>query len=84
MHDDTPRINWQLAVIEDVIRGSNGLIRAANIRTKAGRTNRPIARLYPLEVHSTDTLKPSLMIPDKPQPQPSDTVSEEQAQPSAR
>ena len=85
VHDDTPRINWQLAVIEDVIRGSDGLIRAANIRTKAGRTNRPIARLYPLEVRSTDTLKPSLMIPDKPQPQPSDTASEEQAtQPSAR
>ena len=31
VHDDTPRINWQMAVIEDVVRGSDGLIRAAYI-----------------------------------------------------
>ena len=43
VHDNAPRIKWQLAVIEDVIKGSDGLIRAANIHTKAGRTNRLIA-----------------------------------------
>ena len=43
VYDDTPWINWQLAVIEDVIKGSDGMIRAANIRTKAERTNRPIS-----------------------------------------
>ena len=56
VHDDIPRINWQLAVIEDVIKGSDGLIRAVNIRTKSGMTNHPIARLYPLEVRFADTL----------------------------
>ena len=35
VHDDTLRINWQLAVIEDVIKGSDGLVRAVNIRTKS-------------------------------------------------
>ena len=39
VHDDAPRINWQLTVIEDVARGSDGLIRVAYIRTKNGRTN---------------------------------------------
>ena len=29
----------------------DGLTRAAKIRTKHGRTNRPIAKLYPLEVN---------------------------------
>ena len=54
VHDDIPRIRWELAVIEDVIKGSDGLIRAANIRTKGGRTNRPISKLYPLEVTSIE------------------------------
>ena len=50
IHDDIPRINWKLAVIEGLIIGNDGLVRAANIRTVNGRTNRPIAKLYPLEV----------------------------------
>ena len=77
VHDDTPRINWQLAVIEDVVRGSDGLIRAAYIRTKNGRTNRPIARLYPLEVRHTE----SAMVPKDPQikDNPEQEVPQEQA-----
>ena len=53
VHDDTPRVNWRYAVIEGVIRGNDGLIRAANIRTSTGKTTRPITKLYPLEVTST-------------------------------
>ena len=37
-------------VIEKLIIGNNGLVRAVNVRTANGRTNRPIVRLYPLEV----------------------------------
>ena len=51
VHDDASRISWQLAVIEEVIKGADGLIRAASIRTKNGKTNRPIAKLYPIEAH---------------------------------
>ena len=53
VHDDTPRVNWKYAIIEGVIRGNDGLIRAANIRTSTGKTTRPITKLYPLEVTST-------------------------------
>jgi len=56
VHDDTPRINWRLAVVEDTIAGEDGLVRAANIRTSTGRTNRPIVKLYPLEVAAEDPL----------------------------
>ena len=52
IHDDTPWISWKLAVIEELLKGKDGLVRAANIRTTQGGTNRPIARLIPLEVSS--------------------------------
>ena len=34
------------------MKGKNGLVRAAKIRTAQGRINRPIAKLIPLEVSS--------------------------------
>ena len=50
VHDDTHRSTWKLAVIESLIKGGDGLVRAANIRTNTGCTNRPITKLYPLEI----------------------------------
>ena len=50
VHDDTHRSTWKLAVIESLIEGGDGLVRAANIRTSTGCTNRPITKLYPMEV----------------------------------
>ena len=58
VHDDTPRASWKLAVFEDVITGHDGLIKAVNIRTSSGRTNRPINRLYPLEITSKTNAEP--------------------------
>ena len=52
IHDDKPRVDWRLAVIEELIPGGDGLIRAANLRTSTGKTNRPITKLYPLEVNT--------------------------------
>ena len=54
VHDDGPRIQWRLAIIEDLIHGGDGLVQAANIRTSTGLTNRPIVRLIPLEVSAQD------------------------------
>ena len=54
VHDDTARVNWRLAVIESVNKGEDGLIQSANIRTTTGTTNRPIARLYLLEVTAAE------------------------------
>ena len=50
VHDEGPHVQWRLAVVEDLIRGGDGLVRAVNIRTSTGLTNRPIVRLIPLEV----------------------------------
>ena len=59
VQDETKRINWRLAIIESLITGKDGLVRAANIRTSTGCTNRPIAKLYPLKVRATTPLKKS-------------------------
>jgi len=56
IHVDCPRVHWRLGVIEQLNKGADGLVRSAQLRTSTGRTNRPIAKLYPLEVMVTDTL----------------------------
>jgi len=40
--DDGPYVSWKLAVVEDLVYGGDGLVRAANIRTSTGQTNRSI------------------------------------------
>ena len=50
VHDDIPRGKWKMAVVEQLIWGKDGYARAGNIRYSEGRTNRPIAKLYPLKL----------------------------------
>ena len=54
VHDDVPRLCWKLAVVEEPIKGNDGLVCAAHIRTDNCTTTRPIVKLYPLEVVSND------------------------------
>jgi len=50
VHDEGPRSRWRLARVDSLISGNDGRVRAANIRTDGGMTNRPITKLYPLEI----------------------------------
>ena len=52
--DNVPRSSWKLAIIKRLICGSDGRVRAANIQTSTGVTNRSIHLLYPLEVTLAD------------------------------
>jgi len=36
IHDEGPRLNWHLAVIEELITGKDGLVQVANIHTSTG------------------------------------------------
>ena len=45
MHDNTPRMQWRLTVIEKLIKGLDGFVRVARIQTNSGKTNRPIAKI---------------------------------------
>lgn len=54
IHDDNlPRNRWLLGVVEDLIVGNDGQVRAARVKSRSGMTTRPIAKLYPLELHET-------------------------------
>ena len=55
IHDDAPRSQWKLGVIEELVRGNDGFVRLVTLRTANGRTDRPIAHLYPLEVEDSST-----------------------------
>jgi len=44
----------KLAVVEKPIVGLDGYVRAVDIRTANGKTNRPIAWLIPLEVNENE------------------------------
>ena len=47
---------WKIAVVKDLVTGGDGLVRAATLRTANGTTNRPITKLYPLELNETESL----------------------------
>ena len=55
--DNKPRLQWRLAVVKDLIEGKDGQIHAARIRTSKRKKTRPVAKLYPLEVHSEESRK---------------------------
>ena len=56
VHDDCETIYCKLAIVESLICGKDNLVRAANIWTANGRTNRAITRLYPIEIRASVTL----------------------------
>ena len=41
-------------MVERLNKGADCLTRSADIRTSTGRTNRPIAKLYPFEVTAAE------------------------------
>ncbi|XP_060561153.1 uncharacterized protein LOC132720924 [Ruditapes philippinarum] len=54
IYDESPRTQWKLGVIQQLIYGNDGLTRAEILRTSNGLvTSRPIMKLYPLEIIST-------------------------------
>ena len=56
VHDEKPRIQWRLAIVEELIKGRDNLICAAHIRMSTYKTTRPITKLYPLEVSNPDEM----------------------------
>jgi hypothetical protein len=90
VHDDTKRVNWRLAVVQSLIKGKDGLVRAANIKTSTGHTNRPVTKLYPVEVksNSTTTEKPKITIDGtldaknpSTNPHPADVIDQNSSRP---
>lgn len=54
--------------MQGLIRGADNAVRAVHLRTSKGHTNRPIAKLYPLEVIAEDPgLREQIVVPGPPQ-----------------
>ncbi|GFV47882.1 integrase catalytic domain-containing protein [Trichonephila clavipes] len=54
--DIKKRMHWPLAKVIRLIPGKDGKIRTVELKTRTGTMLRPIQRVYPLEVQSTETL----------------------------
>jgi hypothetical protein len=51
VYDNTPRVKWKLAMVDELITGNDGLVRSAKIHTASNKiTTRPVTKLYPLEL----------------------------------
>ena len=48
------RIRWNLAVVEELITGRDGSVRAARVKTKHGLVTWPVVKLYPIETVGSD------------------------------
>jgi len=51
VYEDCPRLKWQLTIVKGLVQGHDGFVRSASVQTANGHTNRPITKLYPLEVN---------------------------------
>ena len=95
VHDqDLPRTLWKLAVVKRLIEGTDGEIRAAEIRVKSGKQasslfRRSVQHLYPLELNQAqDVLPPSIAVtveqeatlPPPPEPRPRRTAAQRAGQ----
>ena len=62
IHDNLPRNRWKMGLVLELYEGKDGFKRGCKLRTlsKTGRTlylNRPINKLYPLEIRNENTIK---------------------------
>ena len=49
IHHESPRVNWKIGIVTYVVRGMDGLIRSAHVKTNTEETTRPIVKFYPNE-----------------------------------
>ncbi|XP_035215351.1 uncharacterized protein LOC118188934 [Stegodyphus dumicola] len=47
------RLNWPLAVIEELYSGRDGHVRVVKVKTPLGHLVRPVKKIYPVEVNSS-------------------------------
>ncbi|KAJ8969571.1 hypothetical protein NQ317_001039 [Molorchus minor] len=52
--DNTKRLDWPLAKVEEIFPGKDGGVRLVKFKTSSGHLLRPVQRLYPLEIDSIE------------------------------
>ena len=53
IHDEGPRAKWKLGKINRLYPGGDGVVRVVQLKTSMDLINRPVIKLYPLELGST-------------------------------
>ena len=59
IHDEGPRAKWKLGKICELYQGEDGAIRVVQLKTSLGLINRPVVKLYPLELRSVEVEEPT-------------------------
>lgn len=83
--DNTKRQNWPLGLIKNVFPGKDGVPRVVRVKTAYGLLDRPIQRIYPLEIfrridqEEMKTEKPQSFVTEEPKL--SDTLQEKVIKP---
>lgn len=54
IHEDCSRLGWRLGKIVSLYNGRDGYCRSATVKTQNSTYDRPINKLYPLEIRSID------------------------------
>ena len=69
VHENVPRTNWKLGMVEKLIPGSDSHVRTVQVRTSTGSIFRPVSKLYPLELNCetrAEMLEPNLAVQSRP------------------
>ncbi|XP_046844834.1 uncharacterized protein LOC124438683 [Xenia sp. Carnegie-2017] len=67
--EERNRNMWKIGILEDLIRGRDGVVRGVRLRTAKGRLERAVQQLYPLEL-SCDLDPKGELNPAAPESQP--------------
>lgn len=54
VHTEGNREGWPMAVVQEIFRGKDGVVRTAKVKTRLGSVVRTINKLYPLEIQWDD------------------------------
>ena len=67
--EERNRNHWKMGIVEELIKGRDGVVRGAKVRTAKGKLERAIQQLYPLELSREEKWKPNPAAPSfEPQP----------------
>ena len=68
--EERNRNKWKIGIVDDLISGRDGIVRAAKLRAGKGTLERAVQHLYPLELScDRENVKaPPQLNPEAPQP----------------
>jgi len=63
IHDEGPRVLWNLGRVVELHEGKDGHVRSVKLKTRGGTVSRPVTLLYPFEVQAREPVENSPEVP---------------------